>query len=164
MKIGMFDLDSLKMTPYWGDEFYPSATDEQIAELEQLCGHPLLPLHKEILKKYNGGGPEANCFNMISSENGISLQWPFAYFYPLCEDRNKTTNLLNLVRQYRRFIGPDTLPFAESDYQEFYFFKWVDGEAQIWLFQFQEQDPESRFVTNSFEKLLGNLYFDEDLD
>lgn len=160
----MFDLGTLKITPFWGNEFYPPATDELIAELEQLCGHPLLPLHKEILKKYNGGGPEANCFSVTAPGDTFPVDWPFSFFYPLCTDRNKSINIFNLMQQYQQFLGPDTLPFAENDNQECYYFKWIGSNVEIWLFQFQEHKPGSRFITSSFENLLENLYFNEDLD
>ena len=154
----MFDLETLKMTPFWGDEFYPPATDELIDELEQLCGHPLLPLHKEILKKYNGGGPNANRFSMVAPGHTFPVERTFAYFYPISSNRNKINNLLNLVTQYVSFIGKDTLPFAESTSEEIYYFKWVNSVPQIWYFQFQEQEPKCTFITNSFEELLNNLY------
>ncbi len=155
----MFDFSKIGMKPTYGEDFFPSATEEQIKELEDYCGHTLPENYKTILKKYNGGQPEAKYFDVIDEEFGVPCEWKLYDFYILNNNKESSSNVWWIVEQYPEFLGPNTLPFADDGLQQFYYLKWVDDVPQVWFLAYLDRDyPETYLVMESFDKLLESLY------
>jgi hypothetical protein len=161
-----FTLNHLKMSPL-RKEFKATPDQTQLAELEQYFGHPLPDSLKEIFIHYNGCRPGLNYF---ADNEDSSLR----HFYFLNDERETISNIWWAISTYSEFLAPETLPFAEDRYGGVFFLKWVDGAAQVWLFQCGDQpfeydyDNEEenneempvayRCIANSLDELLEALY------
>lgn len=148
-----FDLSLLKISPQNWAGFEPTATNAQIDELEKSVGNMLPENYKKILGKYNGGDPEFNRFDIDGETYSLN------YFYSLGDRKDSSPNIWWALNGFSEYAGPNTLPFAVDGTNETYFFKWVNGIAQIWILRCDELvEPEADFVTYSFDELLRALY------
>ncbi|KTD18480.1 ankyrin repeat domain-containing protein [Legionella jordanis] len=160
-----FALNQLKMHPMDG-VFKPAPTASQFAELEQHFGHPLPASLKEILTHYNG------CFPLLNYY-GDDEYSSISFFYGLDENRDSPANIWWSIDSFSKYLGRETLPFAEDRYGGVYYLKWVKGKAQVWLFQYGDQpfDHEDdnytmptayNLISESLDALLESLYAVQD--
>ncbi|MBA2648780.1 MAG: SMI1/KNR4 family protein [Legionella sp.] len=155
----MFDFSKIGMKPSYPAGYKTAITDEQIAALEQHCGHPLPENYKTILRNYNAGEPEAKYFDVIDKPTGVPLEWKLHKFYHLGEDKITPADIRWLIENYSEYMGPNTLPFADDGEQQIYFMKWIDNIPEVWFLAYEERpEPESFKVLDSFDELLGALY------
>ena len=91
MELLVFDFNKIKMIPNDLSGFKPTATDEQIAELEKHCEHSLPESYKMILRHFNGSSPEETGFDVISSE-GVPLMWELVQFFYLDAHKKSSGN------------------------------------------------------------------------
>ena len=155
----MFDFSKIEMIPSYGTDFEPAATDAQIEELEQHCGHTLPKNYKTILKNYNGGQPKAKYFNVMNEELGIPGEWKLYNFYFLNENKTSPANIWWLIENYIEYMGPNTLPFADDGDDQVFYIKWINNVPQVWFLAYLDlEEPETYLVVDSFDKLLGALY------
>ena len=155
----MFDFSKIKMKPSYTTGFKPPATDAQIAELEQHCGHALPENYKTILKNYNGGHPETRCFHVIDPETGVAGEMEIYKFFYLDSHKEIPANIWWRIENYTEFMGKNTLPFADDGVQQIYYMKWVNDVPQVWFLAYLDlEEPETYMVMNSFDELLDDLY------
>jgi hypothetical protein len=155
----MFDFSKIRMIPRNTTGFKIAATDDQIIELEQHCGHTLPNNYKTILKLFNGGTPEAKYFNVIDPSTDLPGEWELNRFYYLDNNKEMPSNIWWIIERYSQFIGPGTLPFACDDSQQIYYIKWVNDEPQVWFLAYLDiEGTETCFLMNSFDELLEDLY------
>ena len=159
-----FNLNHLKIY-----NFNSSATEDQITELEQHFGHPIPETLKEIFTRYNGGEPDLDHF-------GEEGEGTISRFYTLNDDKDNVSNIWWAINAFSENIGPDTLPFAEDYDGDVYFFKWINGKAEVWIFRYNDhgydydedgynhdQIPSScGCMFDSLEELLELLYAAKD--
>lgn len=149
----MFDLNKIKIKPVVCKGFNPTATRQEIEELIQYLGHSLPANYETILSRYNGGDPEVGDFILNNQE------YSFNYFFSLGNRRDSSLNIWWKINSFSKFIGPNTLPFGMSGIGELYFFKWVDGNAEVWILRYDElEEPEDDFVASSFDEFLSRLH------
>ena len=147
----MFDFSKIGMRPSDPSGYEPPATDEQIAQLEKHCGHPLPENYKYILKNYNGCRPKAQYFDVLSPYTGILGEWQLKFFYCLGGGVVTTRDVRWMIENFSSYLGPNTLPFAQDPAQQPYYLKWVDNVPQVWHLAYEERDePGLRFLLNSF--------------
>ncbi len=159
----MFDFNKIKKIPRRRTGFKPAATEEQIAMLEKHCGHDLPDNYKEILKSYNGSSPTSTYFVGNEEFLGGQGEYPLMEFYDIDDNLESPSNVWWQIKQFGKYMGPNTLPFADDGRQQVYFMKWVDNIPQVWLLVYLDLDsPKLRFVKNSFDELLESLYYVED--
>ncbi|MDF1758655.1 MAG: SMI1/KNR4 family protein [Legionellaceae bacterium] len=155
----MFDFNKLKMKPTYSKNFEPAATDAQIAELEEYCGHTLPENYKTILKKYNGGRPEARYFNVKMPYDDVEGECEIAHFYTLDINKEMPESIWWLIKNYSEVIGPSSIPFVDDGVEQFYYMKWVNGIPQVWFLEHLDiPGYETYMVLNSFDELLNSLY------
>lgn len=155
----MFDFNKIGMNPSDIGMLTDAEIDSQIIELEKHCCHPLPRNYKALLKKYNGGEPDARYFEVIDEKTGVPLQRELYKFYDFDHIKETPETIWWIIENYKDFLGPNTLPFAEDAHQQIYFFKWIDNIPQIWFLAYLDlEKPETCFVMNSFDELLGALY------
>lgn len=131
----------------------PTATNDQIEELENSVGHALPESYKAILREHNGGTPALHHFD--ADEEAYSLN----YFYSLGDKKDSSLNIWWAADRFSALAGPETLPFAEDATNNVYFFKWIDEIAQVWILRCDElEEPEADFVAHSFDELLCALH------
>ena len=155
----MFDFSKLKMTPSFGLNFDPPATDAQIEELEQYIKHSLPENLKIILKNYNGGQPSLKYFHALHPEYNTTGAMKLSHFYFLDDNTNANENIWWVINYYSEIMGPNTLPFADDGLQQIYYIKWVNDIPQVWFLAYLDLDePETFLVKDSFDELLSDLY------
>lgn len=155
---GMFDFSKINIQPRFS-KYKPAATEDQIAEIEKYCSHKLPDNYKKILKNYNGSIPGATYFDAIDNETGIHLERELAIFYCLDENKESSENIWYAITKYSRFIGPNTLPFADDGNRQIYYIKWENDIPQVWYLSYLDLDePETYLVNDSFDDLLESLY------
>jgi hypothetical protein len=159
----MFDFNKIKMRPRSSKGYKPAATDEQIAELEKYCGHALPENLKIILKKFNGSSPSATYFDVVDKNDLLfPYQYQLAMFFYLDENKGSAHNIWWQIKHYGKFMGPNSLPFADDGVQQIYYLKWIDDIPQVWYLTYLDLDePECTFVMNSLDELLDSLYVRE---
>ncbi|MBA2651598.1 MAG: SMI1/KNR4 family protein [Tatlockia sp.] len=126
-----FALSQLKMHPL-GKDFRPASTEAQLEELANHFGHPLPQSLKEIFIHYNGCRP---LLDYYADDEDSSIY----YFYYLDENRDSVGNIWCAIKAHAEYLNSDTLPIAEDSYGGVFFLKWVEGNAQVWLFQYGDQ-------------------------
>ena len=149
----MIDLDKFELEGMKWPGFKPTATEEELNELELFYGHPLPEIYKEIMRKYNIFKSKYSCFNVYDEEFHLN------YFYSLGDNKDNCLNIWWAIKFLQQYTGPDTLPFATDESNETYFFKWVNDHTEIWLLRTDElETPEDCPVTDSLDELLNRLY------
>lgn len=154
----MFNFDKLKMQPR-SSKYKPPATDEQIAELEEYCGHTLPENYKTILRNYNWALPGAILFTSVDEETGVPLEYELSIFYYLDGEKGSPENIWYIIKRFSAFIGPNTIPFADDGIKQVYYLKWKNNVPQVWYLSYLDLDePETHLVKDSFDELLEELY------
>jgi cell wall assembly regulator SMI1 len=158
----MFDFSKIKMRPSYTTNYKPSATDAQIAQLENHCGHSLPENYKEILKNYNGAESGAKYFSVVTNE-GVHCERELHDFFYLDNNKNSPGNIWWNIEHFNEYMGPNTIPFANDGVNQVYFMKWVNDVPQVWFLAYLDiEEPESWLVMESFDELLESLYVSED--
>jgi hypothetical protein len=153
----MFDFGKIGMIPL-DDDFKQAPTEEQIAELEKYWGHALPENYKFILNHFNGGSPEANYFEVIDPCAGIAGEWNIGKFFTLDGNKEFPSNIWWKLKNYAELMGDNALPFADDGIQQIYYLKWINNSPQVWYLAYLDLDePETFFLMNSFDELLGAL-------
>lgn len=153
-----FNLSQLKMQPMDMD-FASAPTAEQFTELAHHFGHSLPASFKEIFTHYNGGRPMLNYYG-DDEDSSIS------HFYTIDEERSSAGNIWWAISTFSKYLGKETLPFAQDDYGGIYYLKWVRKTAQVWLYQYgdqpfdyEEETPTTcNFISDSLDTWLESLY------
>jgi hypothetical protein len=155
----MFDFSKIGLKPRYINGFKPVATENQITELEQYCGHILPENYKSILRNFNGGAPDATYFDAIDKETHVPLEWKLSDFYFLDENKDTPSNIWWVIEQFQGVMGPNTLPFADDGMHQIFYLKWVNSVPQVWFLAYLDiEEPETYFLKDSFDELLGALY------
>jgi hypothetical protein len=155
----MFDFNKIKMRPRSSKGYKPAATDEQIAELEKYCGHALPENLKIILRRFNNSSPSATYFDVLDEGGSFPYRYELSSFYYLDENKNLSNNIWWQIKHYGKFMGPDSLPFADDGVQQIYYLKWLNSIPQVWYLTYLDlEEPECTFVMNSLDELLDSLY------
>ncbi len=149
----MIDLDKFELEGMKWPGFKPTATEEELNELEQFYGHPLPEVYKEIMRKYNTFESKYYCFDIYDEKFYLGA------FLSLGDNKDNTQNIWWVINHFYQYTGPGTLPFALDATNEIYFFKWVNDHTEIWLLRTDElETPEDCPVTDSLDELLNRLY------
>lgn len=165
-----FDVSQLKFDMI-GGRCEPKPSQAQIDKLETHYGHPLPSMLKDIFMNYNGGRS-----NMIYNVHGGEFSIPF--FYTVDENYDTCINIFNVINNNTKYLGPDTLPFAQGLGDSIVYLKWVDGKSQVWWFLYggdmvtDEDEDESDiddpdalpvafvWICDSLEEFLESSYED----
>ncbi len=128
--------------------------------------------HQKLLRKSNGGTPDATYFKWSTSDGtheshldcflGIDNQ-PFG--------PARRTDIISVILTCRDYLPPSTIPFALVDHEDL-LLTYTDGEreGQVWLLvksyplANEEYDPSHHvfFVANSLAEFLNSLYTSND--
>ncbi len=152
----MIDLDKFELEGMKRPGFKPTATEEELNELEQFYGHPLPEIYKEIMRKYNTFFSKYDCFDVYDQPFYLN------YFFSLGSNKDDPQNIWWRIQSLSRYTGPGTLPFATDESNEIYFFKWIEDHSEIWILRSDElETPEDCPIIESLEELLSRLYISD---
>ena len=155
-----FDISQLEFS-----EMSPAPSECQISEVEAHFGHQLPGALKAIYIQYNGGQPKLDRF-------GEYGEFFLSHFYTVNKSRDKSGTLLWAIDCFSRYLGSETLPFAEDYIGGVLFLRWLNGSAEVWLLRCGEEalddlehyvdddgNPISiSFVCESIDIFLEGLY------
>lgn len=158
----MFDFSKIGIKPGFASGYKPEVTDTQISKLEKHFGHALPANYLFYLKNYHGGISEAINFGAYNEDIGLPLGYELRNFFIVDELTDRPLNIWWNIEEYSEFMGSDTLPFADDGDNRIFYLKWENNIAQVWVLVFlSEEGPDTYFLLNSFDELLGSLFYSD---